>query len=186
MLHGLSCVVRLIKFTNLRKGHTPVATFYYNRIKATGSYENDVDIFLLQILQSYFSNSKWYGVEHERRVMEATPGVKQRADFTICDIKNELKVILNAHRGSKKRAESQGSMWRDAVEQLAGYMRLGATILYGAVVIGTYIHLYYLEPGEQTLRDYPTRETVNLYEFQSDEEEIDRILNEYAEITSPE
>jgi hypothetical protein len=36
------------------------------------------------------------------------------------------------------------------------------------------------------LRDYPTRETGKPYEFRSDEEEIDRILNEYVEITSPE
>jgi hypothetical protein len=46
-------------------------------------------------------------------------------------------------------------MWRDAVEQLAGYMRLGATILYGAVVIGTYIRLYYLEPGEPDIEGLP-------------------------------
>jgi hypothetical protein len=72
--------------------------------------------------------------------MEGTPGVKQRADFTIRDIKNELKAILIEDK--RKGLESQESMWRDAVEQLAGYMRLvradqGATILCGAVVIGT-------------------------------------------------
>jgi hypothetical protein len=99
-------------------------------------------------------------------------------------IKNELKVVLIEDK--RKGLESQGSMWRDAVEQLAGYMRLvpadqGATILYGAVVIGTYIRSYYL--GRHWGITRPEKQASHTT---SDEKEIDRILNEYVEITSPE
>jgi len=116
--------------------------------------------------------------------------VKLRADFTIRYIKNgdPKKVVLMEDK--RRRYETWGSKWAEALEQLTNYLTLvrteqtGNEVLYGIVTIGTYVRFYFLEPGELTMEDYPTTETGKAYELKDDEAEIHKVSNEYVTKTS--
>ena len=166
----------------------PIPKFYYDKIKAVGSLETEVDNFWNNTLPHYFTQDKLYGIEQEQRPLEGV--VKQRADFTIRYVKNgdPKKVVLMEDK--KRGHETQSSKWSEALEQLTSYMKLVRSeqgreeVLYGAVTIGTYVRFYYLMPGEQTMQDYPSPETRKAYELKPDEENFHKILNELVAKTS--
>lgn len=166
----------------------PIPKFYYDKIKAAGSLETEVDNFWNNTLPHYFTQDKLYGIEQEQRPLEGV--VKQRADFTIRYVKNgdPKKVVLMEDK--KRGHEAQSSKWSEALEQLTNYMKLvrseqgGKEVLYGAVTIGTYVRFYYLMPGEQTMQDYPSPVTGKAYELKTDEGNVHKILNELVAKTS--
>ena len=166
----------------------PIPKFYYDKIKAAGSLETEVDNFWNNTLPHFFTQDKLYGIEQEQRPLEDV--VKQRADFTIRYVINGDQKIVVLMEDKKRGHETQSSKWSEALEQLTNYMKLvrseqgGEEVLYGAVTIGTYVRFYYLMPGEQTMQDYPSPETGKAYELKTDEENVHKILNELVAKTS--
>ncbi|KAF2464528.1 uncharacterized protein BDR25DRAFT_154785, partial [Lindgomyces ingoldianus] len=163
--------------------------YYYQKIKETGSLENDVDNFWLNLLPDYFQKKLKYGIEQEARVLPTV--TKQRADWTIRYIKNgdPKKVILMEDK--RKGMESQTQHWALALDQLTRYMTLVRTepgqdptkTLYGAVNIGTYSRFYQLDPYAQQCIDYPGTNGRH-YELAKDEAEIHAILLDFVRKTS--
>jgi hypothetical protein len=166
----------------------PIPKFYYDKIRELGSFENAVDNFWNNTLPHYFTQDKLYGIEQEQRPLEGV--VKLRADFTIRYIKNgDLKKVV-LMEDKRRRFETWGSRWTEALEQLTNYLKLvrneqtGKEILYGIVTIGTHVRFYFLNPYEPTMEDYPTTETRKAYELKDDEAEIHKVLNEVVTKTS--
>lgn len=153
-----------------------------------GSLETNADDCWNNTLPHYFTQVKFYGIEQEQRSL---PGmVEQRADFTIRSIRNGNPKKFFLMEDKQRGHESQPSKWTFVLEQLTNYLKLVRTeeseadILYGAVTIGTYVRFYFLVPGEQNARDYPSSKTGKAYELELDEADIHDILNELVAKTS--
>ena len=163
----------------------PVIKSYYDKLKK-GSIEADIDSLWINILGLYFTVPKNYGLEQETRPLT---GIKKRADISIRYIKNGTpkKVILIEDK--RVDFESQSSTWKEAVDQVKGYLDLVRTeqnndkTLYAIATVGHYSRFYYLEPDQNDLLDYPGT-NGKAFEFKKDEGDIEALLNDLVKKTS--
>ncbi|KAL2194626.1 hypothetical protein P885DRAFT_79940 [Corynascus similis CBS 632.67] len=168
----------------------------YNEIDSN-SLEDKIDAFWIELLRRYFYQDEFILAPNAR----PTNTEKKKADFIIRAISGpnltEHVVLVEDKRPSMS---GRDSAWRDAVNQLTGYMinareadkrKLQLKVndllpypIYGIVNVGKYSRFYVLHPPDDTLQDLPGTHG-KAFHIKNDAKDIMKFLTELVAATVP-
>ncbi|KAJ5703945.1 hypothetical protein N7493_011083 [Penicillium malachiteum] len=157
----------------------------YDLIAARDSLEEEVDSFWMTVLHEYFNVSLGFKITPQKR---PDPKSGKRTDLLVQSWRIETSKFQTVmiHESKKREYETQSHQWRDAANQLLGYLTtIHATdtpanrappVLYGAVAIGRYVRFYSFTKGAPNLQDFNGKPDRQPWEILKDEKNIHEIL----------